>query len=68
MPFGGVGAYWLLLGEELELRRLAFDLNDAAKRIRDSNYPKREEFAAESILSPKSEAEMIALFSKAELG
>ncbi len=36
---GRPGAYWLLIGPEVELRRTPYDLEDAAKRIRATAYP-----------------------------
>ena len=67
MPFGEAGADWLLLGPNVELRRTRYDLAAAATRVRHTQYPVAEEFAARSILQPPSEAEMIAAFSKAEV-
>jgi predicted phosphodiesterase len=34
MPFSKPGAFWLLLGAEIELRRTEYDLTRAAVRIR----------------------------------
>ena len=67
MPFGEPGAYWLLLGPGVELRRTAYDLNAAAERIRGTKYPRAEEFATGSILRPPTEEEMLAAYSRAEL-
>ena len=67
MPFGEAGADWLLLGPNVELRRTRYDLAAAATRVRHTQYPLAEEFAARNILQPPSEAEMIAAFSKAEV-
>ena len=67
MPFGEPGAYWLLLGPDVELRRTAYDLTKAAGRIRNTNYPQAQEFAAHEILQPRAEREMLELFSKVEL-
>lgn len=67
MPFCAPGAYWLLLGHDLELRRTEYDLTAAAKRIRESNYIQAEEFAERYVLHPPSEEEMLALLSRAEL-
>jgi len=63
MPFGAPGAYWLLLGPDIELRKSEYDLNAAADRIRKTTYPQAEEFATRNILSPPSEAQMLAAFS-----
>jgi putative phosphoesterase len=67
MPFGEPGAYWLLLGTDVELRRTPYDLTKAAERIRDTNYPQAQNFAARNVLQPPSEGEMLDLFAKAEL-
>jgi predicted phosphodiesterase len=64
-PFGEPGAYWLLLGPGIELRRTQYDLDAAAARIRRTSYPRAEEFAARSILEPPSEAQMLAAFGAA---
>lgn len=67
MPFGEPGAYWLLLGPNIQLRRTAYDLMKAAARIRDTNYPQAQNFAAHNILEPPSEEEMLKVFTNAEL-
>jgi predicted phosphodiesterase len=67
MPFGEPGAYWLLLGPDVELRHTHYDLAKAAECIRASSYPQAEDFAAHNVLQPPSEKEMLEAFSKAEL-
>jgi predicted phosphodiesterase len=67
MPFGAPGAYWLLLGPEVQLRHTPYDLEKAAERIRATSYPQAEDFAARNVLQPPSEKEMLQAFSKAEL-
>jgi putative phosphoesterase len=67
MPFGHPGAYWLLLGDDVELRRTPYNLEEAARRIRATKYPKAEEFAARNVLQPPPEQEMLEMFSRAEL-
>ncbi len=67
MPFGEPGAYWLLLGPEIELRHTPYDLAKAAERIRATKYPQAREFAERNILQPPTEAEMLQAFGKAEL-
>jgi predicted phosphodiesterase len=66
-PFGEPGAYWLLLGPDVQFRHTPYDLAQAAERIRATNYPQAEEFAAHSVVQPPSEAEILELFSQAEL-
>jgi predicted phosphodiesterase len=67
MPFGKPGAYWLLLGPGVELRHTPYDLAKAAERIRDTNYPQAQDFAAHNVLQPTSEGEMLGAFAKVEL-
>ncbi len=62
MPFGEPGAYWLLLGPDIELRCTRYDFAGAADRIRATDYPQAEEFATTHVLEPPSEAEMLELF------
>jgi len=67
MPFGEPGAYWLLLGPDVQLRRTRYDLERAAERIRASSYPQAENFAAENVLRPPTEEETLNAFAHAEL-
>jgi predicted phosphodiesterase len=63
-PFGRTGADWLLLGTDVELRHTSYDLAAAAERVRQTNYPHADEFAATSILTPPSEAQMLDAFTR----
>lgn len=65
MPFGEPGAYWLLLGDGVQLRRTSCDLQGAANRIRATQYPQAAEFAETSILHPPSEDEMLRALTDA---
>jgi putative phosphoesterase len=67
MSFQGPGAFWLLLGPSVQLRRTAYDLKQAADIVRDTRYPQAEEFATRNILDPPSEASMLDAFSRIEL-
>lgn len=67
MPFAEPGAYWCLLGPDVQLRHTSYDLAQAAERIRTTSYPQAEEFAAHNVLQPPSEKEMLETFAKAEL-
>lgn len=67
MPFGEPGAYWLLLGPDVQLRRTDYDLVAAADCIRKTNYPQAEEFASCNVLQPAPEAVMLEALSRAEL-
>jgi predicted phosphodiesterase len=60
MPFQHPpGAYWLLIGPGVQLRHTAYDLANAAGRIRQTEYPQADEFAAHNVLQPPSEAQML---------
>jgi predicted phosphodiesterase len=64
MPFGEPGAYWLLLGPNIELRHTMYDLATAAELIRQTKYPQAQEFAANNVLQPPSEAAIREAFEK----
>jgi hypothetical protein len=49
------------------LRHTPYDLDRAAERIRGTEYPQAEEFAARDVLRPRSETEALELFAQAEL-
>jgi len=66
-PFGEPGAYWLLLGPDIQLRRTLYDFSQAAERVRATDYPQAEEFALQSVLTPPSEETMLELFAPFEL-
>jgi hypothetical protein len=66
MPFGEPGAYWLLLGPDVQLRHIHYDLAKAAERIRATSYPQAQDFAAHNVLQPPSQKEMLEAFAKAE--
>ena len=67
MPFQDPGAYWLLIDSTPQLRRTNYDLQSAATRVRRTDYPHANEFAARNILESPATAAMIEAFSKAEL-
>ena len=67
MPFGRQGAHWLLLERDIQLQQTSYNLEQASDRIRQSNYPQAEQFAANNILTVPTEEQMLELFNKAEL-
>ncbi len=67
MPFGEPGANWLLLGPDVQLRHSHYDLTKAAERIRATQYPLAQDFAANNVLQTPSEREALDVFTKAEL-
>jgi putative phosphoesterase len=68
MPFEEPGAYWALLGPDVELRRTPYDLEEAAARIRATAYPMAERFAADSVLHPPTRADTTARYEQATRG
>jgi putative phosphoesterase len=56
------GAYWALLGPEVELRRTDYDLEAAAATIRATGFPSAEEHAAENVLTVPSAEEATEQF------
>ena len=59
---GRTGAYWALVGDEVEFRRTDYDLQRAADLVRASGHPRAEEIAAENILASAPRAEALAVF------
>jgi predicted phosphodiesterase len=64
MPYGGTGAYWLLLGPDVDLRHTQYDLEAAAAVIGASGGPGAREFAAENVLITPTAAEAIDQFER----
>jgi putative phosphoesterase len=64
MPYGEPGAYWALLGPNLELRRTEYDREAAIARLRTSRWPGAESFVAENVLSAPSATEATELFER----
>jgi hypothetical protein len=67
MPFGEPGAYWLILGPNVELRHTPYNLAKAAERIRSTNYPQAQDFARHNVPQPPAEGKMLEAFTKVEL-
>jgi predicted phosphodiesterase len=60
LPYEGrPGAYWAILGPDVELRRTAYDLEAAIERMRGSGCPDLDEFLEESLVNP-TEADAVA--------
>jgi putative phosphoesterase len=66
MPFQAPGAYWLLIGPGIELRRTDYDLQEAADRVRATKYPLAGDFA-EKIITGADEVSTTSKFAAAEL-
>jgi predicted phosphodiesterase len=68
MPFQSPsGAYWLLLGPNVQLRRTDYDFATAAKVIRATAYPELERLAVRYVLRPPTEEETLQMYGPAEL-
>jgi putative phosphoesterase len=62
MPFGNPGAYWLILGPDVDFRLAGYDVAAATERIRATAYPGAREF---ELINPPSEAQMLQVFESA---
>jgi predicted phosphodiesterase len=58
------GAYWALLGPDVELRRTDYDLEAAAARMRATGFPQIEEFVAENVLTVPTAEDAIEVFER----
>jgi diadenosine tetraphosphatase ApaH/serine/threonine PP2A family protein phosphatase len=67
MSFEGVGAYWLLIERQIARRRTEYDVDAAARRIRQTAYPLAEAFAATHVLTTPDVQAMRRAFAAAEL-
>jgi predicted phosphodiesterase len=67
MPYEGrPGAYWALLGPDVEFRRTEYDLEAAAAAIRATSYPEPEE-KIELLTSPHTADEAAEVFEQRAL-
>ncbi len=66
MPYGKPGAYWTMLGPAIEARRIDYDREAAAKRIRALDWPSAEKFASENVIEVPSVEEAMDFLRKAE--
>jgi putative phosphoesterase len=66
MPYGEPGAHWLLLRPTIQFRHTNYDRRHAAARILATDYPQAEDFAANNVMHPPSEAEALDVFTQME--
>ncbi|MDQ3865338.1 MAG: metallophosphatase family protein [Actinomycetota bacterium] len=65
MPYEGrTGAYWALLGPDVELRRSEYDVDAAAERIRATTFPGADDYAREYVLASYSADEATETFER----
>ena len=65
---GRPGAYWALLGPDVELRRTEFDFEAAAEAFRTSGFPDGAEHAETLYRNPPSAREVAEYFERQALG
>jgi len=66
-PIGNTGAFWTLLGPEVQLRRTDYDVAKTAESARATHHPNAAD-QAKNLLTPPSEQEMLEVFGKFEVG
>jgi putative phosphoesterase len=63
LPYEGrPGAYWALLGPDVQLRRTEYDLDAAIARMRAGGHPDLDEWVRESLVEPVSPDEVTRYF------
>jgi len=68
MPYEGRrGAFWTLLGPEVEFRRTDYDVEAAAEAIRATGYPEPDEDPLPNLLNPPTAAEAAEYFEQQAL-
>ena len=69
IPYEGrAGAYWALLGPDVELRRTEYELDAALEELRAGGFPDLDELLQESLLAPIDPDEVAAFFERQALG
>jgi predicted phosphodiesterase len=64
MPYAdSPGAYWALLGPEVDLRRSDYNFQGAADAVRRTGFPEREDLA-DGIIQPPTAMEAIRVFER----
>jgi predicted phosphodiesterase len=65
IPYEGrAGAYWALLGPDVELRRTEYDLEPALEELRGGGFPDLDEMLQESLLTPFDPDEVAEFFER----
>ena len=68
MPFQQpAGAYWLMLGPDVELRRTSYDVAAAAGAIGATTYPQAEAMSVRYVVDPPAEQWMLDAFAAADI-
>jgi predicted phosphodiesterase len=67
LPYEGrAGAFWLLLGPDVELRATEYDVAAGADRLRASGMPGLDDLLPESLLRPAPRDEVARIFERRE--
>lgn len=66
MPYGEAGAFWALLGPDVEMRSTGYDREAAATRIRALDWPAAQEFAHGNVLTVPSVEEAMTYMREME--
>ena len=61
------GAYWLLLGGDVQLRRTDYDFAAAAEAILATGFPQAEALVVRYVVTPPTEEESLRMLAGAEL-
>jgi predicted phosphodiesterase len=65
MPYEGTrGAYWAMLGPDVELRRTEYDVERALAELRSGGFPDLDEMLRESLIEPIDPGEVSELFER----
>ena len=65
LPYEGrAGAYWLLLGPDVDHRRTEYDIDSAAAAMRAGGNPGTGELLRESLIKPIHPREVAELFER----
>jgi putative phosphoesterase len=62
---GRPGAFWALLGPDVDHRRTDYDVAGLLERVRTTDFPEPESYYRESLLEPSAPADVAAFFENA---
>ena len=61
------GAYWLLLGDDVQMRRTDYDFAAAAEAILATGFPQAEALVVRYVIAPPTEEESLRMLADVEL-
>jgi putative phosphoesterase len=62
---GRPGAFWALLGPDVDHRRTDYDVADLLERVGATDFPEADSYYRESLLEPSARADVAAFFENA---